>query len=191
MVTRIPLAFGCMTALALLAACGSKPAEAPAAQPGAETTTAPAPADQAAAPAAPADAAGTAATPPATPASAPAAAPAAGVVSVSVGGLTGHADAGKKVFAQCAACHSMTEGKNGVGPSLYNVVGAHASHSAGFNYSKANHASGITWTEDKLFEYLQNPRTTVPGTTMAFAGIADAQKRADVIAFLKANGKIG
>ncbi len=183
MVNRIPLAFGCMTALALLAACGSKPAEAPPA----ETT---APADTAAAPAETAAPAADAAATPAAAPSADAAAPAAGLVTVSVGGLTGHADAGKKVFNQCAACHSMTEGKNGVGPSLFNVVGAHASHSAGFNYSKANHASGITWTEDKLFEYLQNPRTTVPGTTMAFAGIADPQKRADVIAFLKANGKI-
>jgi cytochrome c len=30
----------------------------------------------------------------------------------------------------------------------------------------------------------------IPGTTMAFAGIPDPQKRADLIAYIKANGQI-
>jgi cytochrome c len=38
-----------------------------------------------------------------------------------------------------------------------------------------------------LFEYLKNPRAVIPGTTMAFAGIPDPQKRADVIAYIKAS----
>ena len=43
---------------------------------------------------------------------------------------------------------------------------------------------GIAWTPEKLFQYLENPRRVVPGTTMAFAGIGDPQRRADLIAYL-------
>ena len=53
--------------------------------------------------------------------------------------------------------------------------------------SSANLESGITWSEEQLFTFLTDPRGTIPGTTMAFAGIADPQQRADVIAYLAAN----
>jgi cytochrome c len=33
-------------------------------------------------------------------------------------------------------------------------------------------------------QWLANPRRMVPGTTMAFAGLADPKDRADVIAYL-------
>ena len=150
----------CPAALLLLSACGSKPADAPA-------TEAAAPAVEAAAPA-----------------------PEAAPVPASFAELSGDAVAGKRVFIQCQACHSMKEGENRVGPSLYGIVGATAAHLPDFRYSEANKASGIVWSEEKLFDYLKNPRAMVPGTTMAFAGIADPQKRADVVAFLKANGAV-
>jgi cytochrome c len=170
--------FGGMAALALLAGCGSQTKEeTPAAEATAEAPAA-APAPEVAAPA-PADA--TAAAPAATPA----------VATEDFSAFTGNATAGKVVFIQCQACHSLKEGENRVGPSLYNKVGATAGQVAGFKYSDANKNSGIVWTEEKLFEYLKNPRATIPGTTMAFAGIPDPQKRADLIAFLKANGNIG
>jgi cytochrome c len=55
---------------------------------------------------------------------------------------------------------------------------------SGFNYSQANRNAGITWSPEKLFQYLENPRRVVPGTSMAFAGIGDPQRRADLIAYL-------
>lgn len=169
---------GSVAALALLAGCGSQKTEqAPAAD---TTAAAPAatPAPETAAPA-PADA-----TAPAAPAATPA------VATEDFAAFTGDAKAGKVVFIQCQACHSIKEGENRVGPSLYNKIGATAGQVAGFKYSDANKNSGIVWTEAKLFEYLKNPRAVVPGTTMAFAGIPDPQKRADLIAFLKANGNV-
>ena len=45
-------------------------------------------------------------------------------------------------------------------------------------------SSAPTWTPEKLFQYLQAPQRVVPGTKTAFSGIPDAQKRADVIAYL-------
>jgi len=164
--------FGSVAALALLAGCGgSKTEEAPAAETAAVTEVAPAPEAASAADAA-----------------APAATPA--VATENYADFTGNASAGKVVFIQCQACHVLTEGVNRVGPSLHNKVGATAGKVEGFRYSEANKNSGIVWTEEKLFEYLKNPRAVIPGTTMAFAGIPDPQKRADLIAFLKVNGEI-
>jgi cytochrome c len=168
--------FGSAAALALLAGCGSQPKETPAAETAAAPEAVPAPE------AAAADAAAAAA--PAAPAVTPAAA------TENYADFTGNAAAGKTVFIQCQACHSIKEGENRVGPSLHNKIGAAAGQVAGFKYSDANKNSGIVWTEEKLFEYLKNPRAVIPGTTMAFAGIPDPQKRADVIAFLKANGQV-
>lgn len=171
---------GSAAALALLAGCGSQKTEqAPAAETTAEAPAA-TPAPEAAAPAAPTDAAA-----PAAPAATPA------VATENYADFTGDAKAGKVVFIQCQACHSIKEGENRVGPSLYGKVGKTAGQVPGFKYSDANKNSGIVWTEEKLFEYLKNPRAVIPGTTMAFAGIADPQKRADVIAFIKANGNVG
>jgi cytochrome c len=99
--------------------------------------------------------------------------------------LVGDATKGKKVFAQCMSCHSVQEGVNQVGPSLHNIIGRPAGQVAGFNYSPANKNSGITWTEQELYNYLEDPRAKIPGTIMAFVGLKDSQQRADVIAYLK------
>ena len=102
--------------------------------------------------------------------------------------MSGDPEAGKAKFNVCAACHAVEEGKNKVGPTLYGVVGRVAGTVEGFNYSKANKESGITWSEQELFVYLENPREKVPGTKMAYAGMKDAQDRANLIAYLKGVG---
>jgi cytochrome c len=99
--------------------------------------------------------------------------------------LTGDAEAGKLVFAQCRTCHVTEPGVNKIGPSLAGIVGRPAGSVPGFNYSPANKNSGLTWTEEQMYVYLENPQRVVPKTKMIFAGLPDAQKRADVIAFLK------
>ena len=99
--------------------------------------------------------------------------------------FTGNAAEGEKVFVQCKTCHVKEAGQNRVGPSLAGIVGRAAGSVEGFNYSPANKNSGITWTPEKLFQYLEKPARVVPGTKMVFAGLPDAQKRADLIAYLQ------
>jgi cytochrome c len=99
--------------------------------------------------------------------------------------LSGDPERGERVFAQCQSCHSIDAGVNRTGPSLHGIIGRVAGSVEGFRYSDANRNSGITWSEQELFDYLENPRARVPGTTMAFAGIRNAQQRADLIAHLK------
>ena len=121
--------------------------------------------------------------PAAEPATVAAAAPAPAAVTYA--SLTGDAAKGEKLFAQCKACHVAEAGKNRVGPSLWAVVGRTAGSIAGFNYSKANKESGVTWSEDVLFTYLEAPAKFMPGPRMAFVGLKNPQDRADVIAYLK------
>ena len=105
---------------------------------------------------------------------------------VAFADLTGDAAAGETVFAQCRACHLLEEGKNGVGPSLYGIIGSTAGSVDGFRYSDANANSGITWTAEVMYEYLEAPREFMPGTRMAFPGLQNPQDRADLIAYLDA-----
>lgn len=123
------------------------------------------------------------------PAAAPAAEPAAAAAPVEYAALTGDAAAGEKTFLQCKACHVLDEGVNRVGPSLHGIIGRTAGSVAGYSYSAANKNSGITWTEEELFRYLEAPQKVVPGTKMAFAGLKKPQDRANVIAYLKTASK--
>jgi cytochrome c len=99
--------------------------------------------------------------------------------------LKGDVAAGEKVFRQCAACHAVQAGVNRTGPSLHGIIGRKAGSVEGFRYSDANKNSGKTWTQQAMFDYLENPRAAIPGTTMAFAGLKKAEDRANVIAYLK------
>lgn len=103
--------------------------------------------------------------------------------------FTGDAANGETLFAQCVACHAVQAGENRFGPSLAGIIGSAAGAVEGFNYSSANAESGITWTPEKMFQYLESPRRVVPGTTMAYPGMSDPQDRADMIAYLQSGGE--
>ena len=73
---------------------------------------------------------------------------------------------------------------SGVGPSLHGVVGRAAGSLTGFSYSEAMAKSGLTWTESELDAFIANPAGKVPGTEMVAGQVADAQRRAAIIAYL-------
>ncbi|CAD6998855.1 cytochrome c [Ceratitis capitata] len=100
---------------------------------------------------------------------------------------TGNAENGKKIFIQkCAQCHPIEKGaRHKVGPNLFGVVGRKSGSFADYKYTDANKNKGVTWTDDALFEYLENPKKFIPGTKMVFAGLKKAAERADIIAYLK------
>jgi cytochrome c len=101
--------------------------------------------------------------------------------------LADDAERGARAFRQCIACHSIEPGLHMTGPSLAGVIGRKAGSIDGFaRYSDALRAAKLTWAEASLDQWLRNPAELVPGNTMAFPGIPDAQTRQDIVAYLKA-----
>ncbi len=113
-------------------------------------------------------------------------APAPTVIKDATGAkFTGDATAGENTFRQCAACHKIEVGKNGIGPSLHGVAGRKAGSLAGYNFSGPMKNSNLTWDDQTLADYLENPRKKVVGTKMTYAGLRKPQDRANVIAYIK------
>ena len=77
------------------------------------------------------------------------------------------------------------DAQNSVGPVLNGVVGRAAGTYPGYRYSSAMKKSGLTWDESTLTQYLRGPDKVVPGTKMAYPGIANDAELANVIAYLK------
>ena len=92
---------------------------------------------------------------------------------------------GQQIFkTQCSICHAVIKGKNGIGPTLFGVVGRRAGSLPDFDYTADHKKLGVTWNTTTLNKYLTNPRAMVPDTTMIYPGLKDNAKRADVVAYL-------
>lgn len=96
---------------------------------------------------------------------------------------------GERVFAKCAACHTVDQGgANGVGPNLYGIMGAPVGGVSGYNYSTAMAGFGGSWTWEEMDAWLDNPRGYMDGTKMGFAGLSSLEDRAAVSLYMNENG---
>ncbi|WP_225709018.1 c-type cytochrome [Bradyrhizobium cenepequi] len=90
---------------------------------------------------------------------------------------------GQELFSQrCTACHALD--RNEIGPMLNGVVGRAAGSAAGYNYSPALRSAGLTWSEDKLDQWLADPKKMVPGVRMPVR-VLDTPSRHDIIGYLR------
>lgn len=95
--------------------------------------------------------------------------------------------AGEGEFRPCQACHSLAEGENRTGPSLFGVVDRPVDAVEGFDYSGALEQVVDVWDVDQLNLFIHDPQGYAPGTKMNFRGITDVQDRANLIAYLATN----
>lgn len=99
---------------------------------------------------------------------------------------SGDAVKGKRIFNSCLSCHAIEEGASiGAGPYLREIVGRTAGTIEGYRYSSALKSAEFVWSEEKLDEWLKEPRTFLPGNRMTFMGLAKEQERKDLLAYLK------
>jgi cytochrome c len=90
---------------------------------------------------------------------------------------------GEEIYQRCMACHALAQ--NRVGPRHCGLFGRKAGSVPNYQYSAAMKKHGVTWDDETLDRFLENPLKTVPGTKMGYAGVKDEQERADLIAYLK------
>ena len=111
-----------------------------------------------------------------------------GQIDISALLALGNVDAGKRIYKKCAACHSIAQdGKNKIGPKLYNVVGRATGSISGYKYSKALASYGKEWTFEELNGFLIKPSSWIKGNKMGFAGLKKDEDRASVILYLNQN----
>jgi cytochrome c len=103
----------------------------------------------------------------------------------------GDAAKGKEAFAKCAICHQVGPGaKTLVGPELNGIVGRKTASVEGYPYSpgmKKLGDDGFVWSEENIDKWIADPKAMLPQSPMAlaFAGVPDADERANIIAYLK------
>ena len=112
----------------------------------------------------------------------------AGLAAVILAPVAANAADVPAAFGVCKACHKVEAGAKGMGPSLFGVVGRKAGSLEGFSYSPAMTGFGKVWDVAALTSYIGDPKGTVPGNKMAFAGIKkpeDAKAVAEYLSTLK------
>ena len=100
----------------------------------------------------------------------------------------GDAVKGEAVFKKCIACHDAVKPVKKLGPHLVGLIGRPVAQVEGYKYSdamKAYAAKVPVWDEATLNIYLENPKTVVVGTKMAFGGLKKPDERSDLIAYFK------
>lgn len=107
-----------------------------------------------------------------------------GAVADPVAAVTNSVDVvvGEQLYSRCIGCHSPD--RNRTGPRHCDLLGRVSGTVPGYDYSDAMKSANILWNAETLNAFLQSPMTEVPGTTMGFAGIADADERRELIAWL-------
>jgi len=96
------------------------------------------------------------------------------------------AASGAQQFYACRICHTVADGApHLIGPNLWNIVNRRKASEPGFRYSQALRDRGGIWTYAELAAYLHDPRAFVPGTSMAFRGISDEERLANILAYLR------
>jgi cytochrome c len=88
----------------------------------------------------------------------------------------------------CRTCHTLKEGDNRLGPSLHKIIGRKAGSLPNYSYSNAMKGADLVWDRATLDRFISNPEQVVPGNNMKpYSGLASAEERAKIIAFLEAN----
>lgn len=117
-------------------------------------------------------------------------APAVAEIPIATLMQTADATKGAEVFKKCGSCHSIAQGgANGIGPNLWATVGEEIGKGkGGYAFSDAMAGKGGKWGFEELNAWLTKPSAYVPGTKMSFAGLSKGEDRANVIAYLNAQG---
>lgn len=108
------------------------------------------------------------------------------VATAAIAQRPASADAGKRHFVRCVACHSViADAPPKLGPHLQGIVGRQVASVENYAYSDAMRAQNHTWDEARLDQWLKAPQADIPGLCLPFMGLAKPEDRQALIAYLK------
>ena len=94
----------------------------------------------------------------------------------------------------CAACHTFEkDGATRQGPNLYAIIGREIASVSGYTYSdglRKAAAEHKVWSFDAMAAFITNPRQFAPGNRMAYAGLRNRERLADMLAYLASVGDV-
>jgi cytochrome c2 len=94
-------------------------------------------------------------------------------------------DRGFRLYQQhCRTCHVLKAGDHRLGPSLLGVVGRQAGTVPGYGFSRSMAGSNVVWDPATLDAFLADPAGFMPGNGMIYSGMASAEDRLAVIAYM-------
>lgn len=115
-----------------------------------------------------------------------------GEAEVPLATLLANADPakGEQAFKKCVSCHTINAGgANGIGPNLHAIVGDPIGHGrGGFAFSPALSGKGGNWDFANMDAWIKSPKKFADGTKMSFAGMGNAEERANLIVYLNSQG---
>jgi cytochrome c len=116
--------------------------------------------------------------------------PLAALLAFGTAALCEGSEEGQLAFNNaCRTCHTVKEGDNRLGPNLHKIIGRKAGSLPGYGYSSAMKGADVVWDKATLDRFIANPDQVVSGNNMKpYGGLTSAQERANIIAYLEANG---
>lgn len=98
---------------------------------------------------------------------------------------------GRKLFEErCSSCHAVERNAEAMpGPNLFGIEGRRYGSLPNFPYSPGLKMANAYWNISTLGQFLANPASFMPGTTMAIPGMPDVTQRRDLIAYIVQAGK--
>jgi cytochrome c len=111
------------------------------------------------------------------------------VLGQETAGRSDGSDDSQLVFNNaCRTCHTLRDGDNRLGPNLHKIIGRRAGSLPNYGYSSAMKDADLSWDKATLDRFIANPDQVVSGNKMKpYGGLASAEERAKIIAFLEAN----
>ncbi|PCI38656.1 MAG: cytochrome C [Rhodospirillaceae bacterium] len=97
------------------------------------------------------------------------------------------AASGKTLYKKrCVSCHSLEAGVNGIGPSLYDIIGKAAGSEKGFGGYGGLKGARFVWTAEFLDSFIYDPKYFLGKLTPMMSRVKKAKERIAIIEFLKA-----